>query len=319
MSTPARKVLVIRTVPEADHVLGLTLADPDGGPLPSWEPGAHIDLVLPSGTVRPYSLAGDPEDNSVYRLGVLHEPNGRGGSAEVHNTALLGRSLEIRGPRNNFRFAPGAHTVLIAGGIGITPLIPMVRQLERAGNREWTLLYGARSLSAMAYLHVVRAMRTGRILLVPQDTDGLPDLDGLLSELPEGAIVYCCGPEGLLAAVREQCELYLPPGALHFERFTPAGQIPRPDGAFSRSNIEIELRRTGMTLQVPPGKSILEVVQEVRPDVSYSCESGICGTCETAVLEGTPQHLDDEADSRGPESMLICVSRAHTSKLVLDL
>ncbi|MEU0273423.1 PDR/VanB family oxidoreductase [Streptomyces sp. NPDC006307] len=317
---PVRELTVVRAEPEAAGVLGITLADPGGGPLPDWEPGAHIDVVLPSGTVRSYSLCGRPEDRDAYRIAVLRVPDGRGGSEELHTTPLVGSGLTVRGPRNRFPLVPAPRYVFIAGGIGITPLLPMLRELAaRPGAASWSLLYGGRSLDTMAFHAEVTALRGGEITLWPQDSHGLPDLDRTLTGLSPDTVVYCCGPDGLLDAVRTRTERLLPPGALHLERFQPAAPAapPASDGAF-----EVELRRTGLTLRVPTDRSLLDVVREAVPGVPYSCEQGMCGTCETKVLDGTPEHHDvlltDEEREAG-NTMMICVGRAESSRLVLDL
>jgi ferredoxin-NADP reductase len=287
---PVRELTVVRAEPEAEGVLGITLADPGGGPLPEWEPGAHIDVELPSGMVRSYSLCGRPGDRDTYRIAVLRVADGRGGSEELHTTRLVSRRLTVRGPRNQFPLVPAPRYVFIAGGIGITPILSMVRELaERPGAPYWSLFYGGRSLDTMAFRAELAALRGGEVTLWPQDSHGLPELDRALTGLPPDTVVYCCGPEGLLDAVRSRTERLLPPGALHLERFRPTARTnpPSADGGF-----EVELRRTGVTLRVPTNRSLLDVVREVVPEVPYSCEQGICGTCETKVIEGTPDHHD---------------------------
>jgi ferredoxin-NADP reductase len=314
---PALKLLVRETVREADDVLGVVLADPQGGDLPVWTPGAHLEVCLPSGLIRHYSLSGDPEDRTVYRLGVLREPDGRGGSEELHTTPLAGRLLEVRGPLNRFPLVPADRYVFIAGGIGITPILPMIRRLA-AGTVPWTLLYGGRTLASMAYRDELTALGEQNVTLVPQDSQGLLDLDRALDGLPDTTAVYCCGPAGLIQAVQERCTRLLPPDCLHVERFTsPGTEPPAATGAF-----EVELRRSGRVLQVPPERTLLDVVREAVPSVSYSCEEGMCGTCETKVLDGTPEHHDtvlSDSEKKLGSSMMICVGRSRTSRLVLDL
>lgn len=205
--------LTVRSVvPEAEGVLGLVLADPTGAELAPWEPGAHLEVTLPSGAVRHYSLCGDPADRSTYRLGVLREREGRGGSEEVHTAVGAGTTLGVRGPFNRFPLVAAERYLFIAGGIGITPLLPMLRSLPPGS---WSLLYGGRSLPAMAYREELSALP--QVTLVPQDTAGLPDLDGVLAGLLTGTAVYCCGPEGLLRAVEDRWT-----GPLHTERFGAA-------------------------------------------------------------------------------------------------
>jgi ferredoxin-NADP reductase len=305
----------------AEGVVVLELADPSGAPLPAWTAGAHIDLRLAGGMVRQYSLAGDPADRSVWQIGVLHEPEGRGGSAYVHDMLREGVEVDVRGPRNNFDLVPADRYVFIAGGIGITPLLPMAAAAERAG-AEWELHYGGRSRTSMAFLDALDALQaeTGhgrRISLHPQDEVGLIDLDRILGTPRPGTLVYCCGPEPLLKAVEERCVGW-PSGSLHLERFAPkdVGE-PVLTGAF-----EVELAGSGMTLTVPPEKSIMEAVREAGISVSSSCQEGTCGTCETAVLEGVVDHRDSlltPEEQAANDTMLICVSRAACPRLVLDL
>jgi ferredoxin-NADP reductase len=307
---------------EAEGVISLTLEDPEGRALPTWTPGAHLDLVLPSGTVRQYSLCGEPSDRGSYTVAVLREADGRGGSVEIHDTSLAGRVLKARGPRNHFELVPAAHYVLIAGGIGITPVLAMVRHLERQG-ASWRLVYGGRSLESMAFVAELTALGSDRVTLVPQDTDGLIPVDEVLSDVPAGTAVYCCGPEGLLGAVTQSTARWLSPEVLHMERFAAAAATPEdPDGDEEAATFEVELRRSGVTLTVPPDRSILDVVQEVVPEAMSSCEEGFCGTCETRVLEGVPQHRDiilsqEERDRN--DVMMICVGRSRTPRLVLDI
>ncbi|MFD3996890.1 PDR/VanB family oxidoreductase [Streptomyces sp. NPDC058583] len=323
MSTtvPLTARLTVRSVvPEAEGVLGLVLTDPAGAELAPWEPGAHLEVTLPSGAVRHYSLCGDPADRSTYRLGVLRERDGRGGSEEVHTAVGAGTVLGVRGPFNRFPLVPAERYLFIAGGIGITPLLPMLRSLPPGS---WSLLYGGRSLPAMAYREEL-AVLPG-VTLVPQDTAGLPDLDGVLAGLPAETAVYCCGPEGLLRAVEERW-----PGPLHTERFgaAPARESAADSGegsgedSGSGEGFEVELRRSGRTVHVAPGRTLLDAVREVVPGVAYSCEEGFCGTCETKVIAGTPEHHDSvlgEDEKASGTTMMICVGRSRGARLVLDL
>ncbi|MGJ7420602.1 2Fe-2S iron-sulfur cluster-binding protein [Streptomyces cinereoruber] len=317
---PVRELTVVRAEPEAEGVLGITLADPGGGPLPEWTPGAHVDVELPSGLVRSYSLCGRPGDRDAYRIAVLRVADGRGGSEELHTTGLTGRSLTVRGPRNHFPLVPASRYVFVAGGIGITPVLPMLRELsERPDAPAWSLLYGGRSLDTMAFRPELSALRGGEVVLWPQDSHGLPDLDRALTGLPPDTAVYCCGPEGLLEAVRNHTDRLLPPGSLHLERFRAPDRpdLPPADGGF-----EVELHRTGTTLHVPTDRTLLDVIREAVPNVPSSCEQGLCGTCETKVLAGTPDHRDmlltDEERETGT-TMMICVGRSRSARLTLDL
>ncbi|MCX2179469.1 PDR/VanB family oxidoreductase [Streptomyces sp. SKN60] len=307
-STVTRHVLVAARTEPAEGVVQLRL---EGSGLPEWQPGAHIDLVLPSGTVRQYSLCGDPGERDVYTVAtrlIEAEQGGRGGSREVHEQLHVGTEIEIRGPRNRFPLASAPSYVFVAGGIGITPILPMLRAAEAAG-ADWRLLYCGRSRATMPYLDEVEKLGGDRTTIVAEDTDGRPDL-AFLAELPEGTEVHCCGPEGLMDAVTTA----LPEGRVpHLERFSAT----RTEGG---TPFEVELRRTGRTLTVAGDQSVLSAVREAVPGVLYSCRQGFCGTCQQRVLAGEVDHRDELlTDAERADSMLICVSRCAGERLVLDL
>ncbi|MFC9913286.1 PDR/VanB family oxidoreductase [Streptomyces sp. NPDC127197] len=311
MSAYEAELVVDRREPVADGVLALTLRHPLGEELPAWEPGAHIDVVLGPDLERQYSLCGDPAERHTWRIAVLREIDGRGGSAYVHAELRGGDKVRVRGPRNHFALEPAPRYRFVAGGIGITPILPMLAAAEAAG-AEWTLLYGGRTRDSMAFTDELG--RYGeRVTIAPQDETGLLDLAPVLDGLPDGTLVYCCGPEPLLDAVEAGCS----GGVLRVERFRPREQEAGPDGEF-----EVVLERTGRTLTVPPGVSVLDTVRASGVEVLYSCTEGTCGTCETDVLDGTPDHRDsvltDEERTAG-ETMMICVSRCRGARLVLDL
>jgi cytochrome P450/ferredoxin-NADP reductase len=312
LETPAvveRKELV------AEGVVALTLRPLADQPFPSWEPGAHVDLELDGAPARQYSLSGDPSDTSTVRLGVLRDANGRGSSLFVHDRLQEGDAVTLRGPRNNFPLVPSPRYLFIAGGIGITPILPMIRAAEAAG-ADWRLVYGGRHRSSMAFLGELSAYGD-RVLVRPQDETGFLDLDGLLGRSQPDMKIYCCGPEPLLNAVEERCT-HWPSRSLHVERFV-AKRLGEP---VLSTPFEVHLAGSGVTVTVPPDRSILEVVEEAGVEVLSSCAEGTCGTCETAVLEGVPDHrdsvLDEEARNAG-DCMMICVSRSCTSRLVLSL
>ena len=297
----------------ADDVVRLTLRAPDGRPLPAWEPGAHLDLVLPGDRVRQYSLCGRPGDTSAYQVAVLREPDGRGGSAYVHDELVAGQRIQVDGPRNHFPLVDAKRYLFLAGGIGITPILPMIEQVAATG-REWQLVYGGRTRSSMAFVPEL-ARHGDRVTIRPQDEHGLLDLPGLLAEPQPDTAVYCCGPEPLLAAVEQHCASW-PEDALHVERFTPKAD----DGP--RTAFEVELAGSGRVLPVPADQSILGVLEAAGVSVLSSCQEGTCGTCETGVLGGTPDHRDSvltAAEQREGDVMMICVSRSRTPRLVLDL
>jgi ferredoxin-NADP reductase len=299
----------------ATDVVELTLRDAEGAELPEWHPGAHIDLVLGDDLVRQYSLCGEPDDHSCYRVAVLREPASRGGSVAVHEKLATGDRVKVRGPRNNFHLVSGDSYIFIGGGIGITPLIPMLNAVDTAG-ASWELHYGGRTEASMAYLEELRS-RGEQVHIVPQDQLGILDLATILGEPKGGVHVYTCGPEPLLAAVEAACEPW-PMGALHLERFTPKAVDPDAvDTAF-----EIELSSSGQVISVPADQSVFVALREAGVDVLGSCLEGTCGTCETGVLEGEVDHRDsilNAAEQEANDCMMVCVSRAKSHRLVLDI
>jgi len=300
----------------ADGVVSLTLAHPDAARLPDWTPGSHIDLVLPEGTTRQYSLCGDRWDPYTYRIAVLREPAGRGGSAYVHDRLAPGDLVGVGGPRNHFPLVPADRYLFIAGGIGITPLLPMIHQAELIG-ADWQLLYGGRSRASMAFREELSAAHGDRVHISPQDEYGLLDLAPWLDTPDPGTKVYCCGPAPLLTAVEQACAAW-PSYSLRTERFNAAA-LPEP---VHQTAFEVELRRTGRTVTVMPDTSVLHAIRQVGADVLSSCEQGTCGTCLTPVLEGTPDHRDSilaDHERAANDCMLPCVSRSRGDRLVLDL
>jgi ferredoxin-NADP reductase len=301
----------------ADGVTVLTLRDATGVDLPPWEAGAHVDLVLGPDLVRQYSLCGDPADRSQWRVAVLREPASRGGSEHVHTALDRRGTVHVRGPRNHFPLEQAPRYLFIAGGIGITPILPMVASADAAG-ADWRLVYGGRTLGSMAFREELIERYGTRVSLWPQDETGLLDLDTLLARPDENTLVYCCGPEPLIAAVEERCRDRWPAGALHVERFAPK-QLDAPVRAGS---FEVELARSGLTLPVPPDRSILSVVEDAGVQILSSCREGTCGTCETGVLDGEPEHRDSlltPEEQAANDTMFICVSRSCGPRLVLDL
>ncbi|HEY2220701.1 PDR/VanB family oxidoreductase [Actinomycetospora sp.] len=301
----------------ADGVVSLTLAHPGGARLPDWEPGAHIDVTLASGETRQYSLCGDRWDPHEYRVAVLREPDGRGGSAYVHDELGLDDRVALGGPRNNFPMVPSARYVFIAGGIGITPILPMIHQAHLLGV-DWTLLYGGRRRASMAFLDDLT--RYGdRVHVVPQDEDGLLPLAAWLGNPRTDTVVYCCGPAPLLDAVEQTVAgAGWGPHRLRTERFS-AAEVGAPvrDAPFT-----VELTRTGTSVTVTPALSVLEAARQAGATTLSSCEKGTCGTCETTVLDGVPDHRDSilaDHERAAGDCMFPCVSRSCTDRLVLDL
>ncbi|MFI6420817.1 PDR/VanB family oxidoreductase [Streptomyces sp. NPDC050842] len=304
--TVPRRVLVTGRATPAEGVVELRL---EGAGLPAWQPGAHVDLVLPSGLVRQYSLCGDPADSGTYTVATRLIEDGRGGSREVHEQLHEGTEVEIRGPRNRFPLVDAPAYVFVAGGIGITPVLPMVRAAEAAG-ADWRLVYCGRSRATMPYLEEIERLGGGDgVTVVAEDESGFPEL-GFLAHLPAETVVYCCGPDGLMDAVGAA----MPEGrAPRLERFSAAA--PAGGTAF-----EVELRRSGRTVRVAADQSVLAAVREEVPGLMYSCRQGFCGTCQQRVLEGEIDHRDELlTDAERDDSMLICVSRCAGKRLVLDL
>ena len=296
----------------AAGVVGLTLARADGGSLPEWGPGAHVDVEFPAG-LRQYSLCGDPVDLSVYDIAVLLELDGRGGSAHLH-ALRVGDPVTISAPRNHFPFTDADRYVFVAGGIGITPLLPMLTEATRRGV-PWTLTYGGRTAAAMALAADLKGLGE-HVTLWPEDELGLLPLPALLADPGPGTALYTCGPGGLLDAV-EIGTAHWPAGSVHLERFVPRQVVTSDDRSF-----RVRLAQRGTVHTVPAGRSILDVLKADGVPVTTSCEVGTCGTCEATVLAGRPEHRDsvltaeDRAEGR---YLMLCVSRSETDELVLDL
>ncbi|MEU4604127.1 PDR/VanB family oxidoreductase [Kribbella sp. NPDC023972] len=297
-------VKIAKITPLADETIGLTLR-PVKGSLPAWEPGAHIDLVLPSGLVRQYSIAG--ESDGAYQVAVLREPEGRGGSAEIHQLRA-GTHIGMRGPRNKFPLVDAPAYLFIAGGIGITPFLPMIAAL---GDRDWRLLYRGRSRASMAY--AAELERDDRVTLLPADEVARPDFAVLLADVAPGTAVYCCGPESLMKAVEEAMPSH---ATLHTERFAATARSGAAEA------FEAVLQRSGVVVQVPAERSLLAAIHDVDPTLDASCEDGICGSCEVRVLGGVPDHRDDVLQNHERDRtdlMYPCVSRAKGRRIVLDV
>lgn len=313
-------VVTARETP-AEGVIALTLANPGGAQLPAWTPGAHIDVLLgedESGheTVRQYSLCGAPADQHSWRIAVLRDDAGRGGSRRIHETFQVGSTVAVRGPRNHFPLHASNRYIFIAGGIGITPILPMITVAEESG-AEWELWYGGRSRSSMAFVSDLEKYGQ-RVTLWPDDEQGLLPLDRILGAPGDGVLVYCCGPEALLSAVETRCATW-PSVALHLERFAAKPQEP---SAVEPAGFAVVCQRSGVTVSVAPDQSIIDALEANGISVLSSCQEGVCGTCETRVLEGTPDHRDSlltEEERAENEYMMICVSRSLTDRLVLDL
>lgn len=311
-------IITVDVMEKADlsaDIVSLTLRPSGGGELPEWEPGAHVDLLLANGQARQYSLCGDPRDRTSWRIAVLRDPASRGGSAYVHDSLHKGHRLQIRGPRNHFPLVAAPRYVFVAGGIGVTPLIPMAQAAADAG-ADWTLIYCARSRAAMGFLSELEDRFGDHLVVNADDESGLFDLPGYFSDVQADTSVYACGPAPFLDAT-EAATAAWPTGAVRFERFT--GLDIDED---SNVPFEVELSRSGRVLEVAKDRSVLETVKEAGVMILSSCTEGTCGTCETAVISGEIDHRDtvlsDEERESG-EMMMVCVSRSCGGRLVLDL
>lgn len=311
-------VLVARKDFPAGDVVRLKLVKLDGSRMPDWTPGAHIDVVVPqpdgTSATRQYSLCGDRWDAHSYQIAVLREPASRGGSTFLHDELHEGGLLRIGTPRNHFPLAPAERLQFIAGGIGITPIMTMIDAAERM-EIDWRLLYGGRTRSSMAFLDEL-AKHGDRVVVQPQDEFGLLDLS-VFAEPVADSKIYTCGPEPLLAAVEAMTTTW-PAGTVHFERFAAIEQAPPVrSGPFT-----VELARSGKSVTITPQESVLQAVAKAGSPVLASCSQGICGTCEVRVLAGIPDHRDSllsDAERTKNDRMFVCVSRAVTERLVLDL
>jgi ferredoxin-NADP reductase len=297
---------------ESDDVVSVEFEGLDA-PLPSWSPGAHIDLVVAGAPVRQYSLCGDPA-SPRYRIAVLREARSRGGSKAVHERLRPGDVVGIRGPRNHFALEDAPEYLFIAGGIGITPILPMLRAVSASGAR-WRALYLGASTTRMALLHEVASIDAagGTVVVHPRDELGRADLAAEIPRHPS-ALVYACGPEGMLSAV--MAVLPVESGRLRVEYFSAPVIEYEAGGPFA-----VRLARTGVEVTVEPDQSILEVMRAAGVEVLSDCEEGICGSCETHVIEGEIEHRDfvlTPQEKAANDCMMVCVSRAACPLLVLD-
>lgn len=310
-----------RAVARDEDVVALTLTAADGDPLPRWYPGAHLDVHLPSGRIRQYSLCGDPAAPG-YRIAVRRIPDGGGGSVEVHDDLPVGATVQTYGPRNAFPLAvpgygsPARRLRFIAGGIGITPILPMLAVAQRLGV-DWSMVYTGRSRESLPFLDEVGAYGD-RVTVRTDDTGGIPTAQELLGDRLDGTGVYACGPAPMLTAVRTALAGHDGAGQgveLHFERFAAP---PVVDGA----PFTVTVASTGDAVPVAADETMLAALRRAGVHTPYSCQQGFCGTCRTRVLDGTVEHRDTllTDPERAAGLMLTCVSRAPAGEhLTLDL
>jgi len=316
-SAEVMSLVVERREERADDVYEFWLGT-DDGTLPQWEPGDHLELRLPSGTIRHYSLCGESGD-AAYRVAVFRDSKGRGGSMEVCDTLKPDMRVDVRGPIKNFRLHAADRYVFVAGGIGITPIVPMIERVDAQG-LPWELHYGGRTSRSMAFVDRLLARGRDKVSLMTMDREGPLDIASIV-ERADGAEIYCCGPQGLIDALTEQCgDKGLT--KIHFERFavsnTGGGDRERKD----LEPFKLELRTSGVTVDVLPGETILGVARRYDPSIPYSCGEGICGSCETKVICGRPRHGDavlTPEEREASATMMICVGWSESATLVLDL
>jgi len=274
---------------------------------------------MSSWLTRQYSLCGSTASRSEWRVGILLDPNSRGGSQFVHDKLHEGTTIRVRGPRNHFPLANSPRYQFVAGGIGITPMLPMIEAAEATG-ADWQLIYGGSARSSMAYLEALERFGD-RVTVCARDEQGdafRTKLAAVLAAPQENTLVYCCGPEGLLDAVEKGCQAW-PDGSLHLERFS-AKTVEAPSDALD--TFEVECQRSGITLTVPLDKTIYDVAEEAGLDVLGSCMEGVCGTCECEIISGDGDHRDSvltDSEKAANQTIMICVSRSRSERLVLDL
>jgi ferredoxin-NADP reductase len=312
------RVVDRQVVAHDQDVIALTLAASDGSSLPRWYPGAHIDLHLASGRVRQYSLCGDPRITDTYRIAVRRIPDGGGGSIEIHDTVRTGVRLTTHGPRNAFPLtvpgygSPAKRFRFIAGGIGITPILPMLDLAQRL-DIDWSMIYAGRHRDSLPFLGELD--RYGdRIHIRTDDRDGLPDASDLLGPCPRGTTVYACGPAPMLTAIRTAL-VGRDDVELHFERFAAP---PVVDG----TEFSVTVASTGASVTVGADETLLAALNRTGVAAPYSCQQGFCGTCRVRVLDGEVQHRDTllTDPERSAGYLLTCVSRAaEGARLTLEL
>lgn len=312
---------LVLTVAAKEHVatdiVSLVLQAADGTALPAWDPGAHIEVRLPGPAgdlLRHYSLCGDPADTSSWRVAVLREPESRGGSAFIHDQLNAGDSVTVTGLRNNFPLTESGRYLFVAGGIGITPILPMVREVAGRGG-DWRFVACTRSTDRLPFPEEIGALGADEVTVHVDQTAGLLDVEALLAACDADTSVYVCGPTGLIHAIEGRSEDG--PWQFFAEQFVADAVDTSGDQAF-----DVVIDSTGQQITIPAGASILHTLNDQGFDLPSSCEEGTCGTCETGVLDGIPDHRDvvlSKAEKAENDCMMICVSRAACPRLVLEL
>lgn len=302
---------------ETGAVRVFELRDPGGRMLPAFSPGAHIDVRLPGGSVRSYSLTGEPADGRCYRIGVQREAQGRGGSRLLHEQVRVGDLLEVSEPINQFPLEEDApDSVFIAGGIGITPILPMLDRLAMLG-RPFVMHYGGRERTTSPFLARLATHGDKVRLAFSREPGGRRlDIGGIVAAAPANAELYCCGPRGMLEAFAAATAADRNPARVHVEHFS-ATEPPAVEGGF-----HVTLARSGRSIAVPPGMTILNALIAAGLDPPCSCLEGVCGTCETRVVDGVPDHRDrvlSPQERASNKTMMLCCSGSKSAQLVLDM
>ena len=318
-----REIRVSRMQWEAEGVLSLRLTRIESDdPVPAWAPGDHIDLRVPDGTTRQYSLCGDPTDRSHWEIAVLREEGGRGGSTWIHDELRVGDRVLVTRPKNTFALEEAPFHALVAGGIGITPMMAMAEHLSRGG-RAFHLTYGGRTAQSMAFRPRLAALGE-HVTFLAEDEQGRADLEAIVRELPEGGLLYVCGPLALLQAVQAAAEVVHGPDQdlVRFELFSRDGLEPIVGQSLDADHYELVLARSGHSLRLAPEDNILDKVLALGVDVENDCREGICGSCVTPILSGDVDHRDlvmTKKEHAAMTEMMICVSRPTCARLELDL
>lgn len=322
MSESVRDAMIVRDiVPLSADVVGITLAFEDGRALPTWAPGDHVDIELETGLTRQYSLCGSTEDAQAWSVAVRRDRPGRGGSAFAHDRLRPGHRVRVAGPRAHFPLEDAASYLLVAGGIGITPILTMAEDLARRG-KPFRLFYFDRGSERMVFADRLVALGPAA-MIVDRDLDATTTLADAVGGLAAEALVYACGPTRMLA----ELALLVEPTRLRIEDFSPARRTgadaaPAGGAASEGDAFEVQLGREGAVHPVPSGCSLLDVLLGAGVDVLWSCREGNCGSCETPVLDGVPDHRDvilTEDERAANDVIFPCVSRARSGRLVLDV
>ncbi len=319
-----RELRVQQMTWEAEGVLSVRLTRIESDrPLPEWSPGAHIDIYVPDGTTRQYSLCGDPQDLSSYQIAVLREPGSRGGSDFIHEQLRVGDRLLVTRPKHHFNLEDATFHALIAGGIGVTPIMTFAEELARRG-APFSLTYGGRTADSMAFRARLAALGD-RVTYLAEDVDGRPDLDAIVRSVPPGGLVYVCGPLPLLRAVEAAADAVHGPDQdlVRFELFSRAGvEIDDTPPTLDGDTYELVLNESGHTLRLKPDANILDVVLALGVEIENDCRDGICGSCVTPIVSGTVDHRDlvlTKKEQAAMDQMMICCSKPTCSRLELKL